>query len=132
LYVIPQGGAVQTQNGGTELINGAMVDYYVPQAGAANTNLDTSTKEFLDGMQKSDANMKVERSQRVTVGGKPALRTTIRTRTSQQQEPDQVVYLYSVARGEGLWYIAQAEQPSKQGELDPVFKQMIDTVQFPN
>jgi beta-barrel assembly-enhancing protease len=132
LYVIPQGGAVQTQNGGTELINGAMVDYYVPQAGAANTNLDTSTKEFLDGMQKSDANMKVESSQRVTVGGKPALRTTIRTKTSQQQEAEQVVYLYSVARGEGLWYIAQAEQPSKQGELDPVFKQMIDTVQFPN
>jgi beta-barrel assembly-enhancing protease len=132
VYIIPQGGAVQTQNGGAELINGAMVDYYVPQAGAAATKLDVSTKEFLDGMQKSDTNMKVERSQAVTVGGKPALRTRITTKTSQQQEPDQVVYLYSVARAEGLWYIAQAEQPSKQGELDPVFKQMIDTLQFPN
>jgi beta-barrel assembly-enhancing protease len=132
VYMIPQGGAVQTQNGGAELINGAMVDYYVPQAGAAATKLDLTTKEFLDGMQKSDANMKVERSQQVTVGGKPALCTTIRTKTSQQQEPDQVVYLYSVARTEGLWYIAQAAQPSKQGELEPVFKQMIDTLQFPN
>ena len=64
------------QNGGAELINGAMVDYYVPQAGAVATKLDVSTKEFLDGMQKSDTNMKVERSQSVTVGGKPALRTT--------------------------------------------------------
>jgi beta-barrel assembly-enhancing protease len=132
VYMIPQGGAVQTQNGGAELINGAMVDYYVPQAGAAATKLDVTTKEFLDSMQKSDANMKVERSQQVTVGGKPALRTTIRTKTSQQQEPDQMVYLYSIARPEGLWYIAQAAQPSKQGELDAVFKQMIDTLQFPN
>jgi len=132
VYIVPQGGAVQSQSGGAELINGAMIDYYVPQAGAAATKLDVSTKEFLDGMQKSDTNMKVEKSQAVTVGGKPALRTKITTKTSQQQEPEQVVYLYSVARAEGLWYIAQGEQPSKQGELEPVFKQMIDTLQFPN
>ena len=131
VYIIPQGGAVKNQNGGAELINGAMVDYYVPQAGAAATKLDESTKEFISGMQKSDTNMKAEGSQQVTVGGKPALRTKITTRTSQQ-EADQVVYLYSVARAEGLWYIAQAAQPSKQGELEPVFKQMIETLQFPN
>ena len=123
---------MQDQNGNAELINGAMVDYYVPQAGAAATKLDVSTREFLDGMQKSDANMKAEKSQSVTIGGKPALRTRITTKTSQQQEPDQVVYLYSIVRAEGLWYMAQAEQPSKQGELEPVFKQMIDTLQFPN
>lgn len=132
VYLVPQGGAVQGQNGGAELINGAMVDYYVPQAGAAATKLDVSTKEFLDGMQKSDTSMKVERSQSVTIGGKPALRTRVTTKTSSQTEPDQVVYLYTVARGEGLWYMAQAEQPSKQAELEPVFKQMIDTLQFPN
>ena len=131
VYLIPQGGAVQDQNGNAELINGAMVDYYVPQAGAASTRLDVSTREFLDGMQKSDANMKAEKSQSVTIGGKPALRTRITTKTSQQQEPDQVVYLYSIVRAEGLWYMAQAEQPSKHGELEPVFKQMIDTLQFP-
>ncbi len=132
VYLIPQGGALQSQNGGAELINGAMVDYYVPQAGAAATKLDVSTKEFLDGMQKSDTGMKVERSQAVTVGGKPALRTKITTKTSVQAEPDQVVYIYSVARAEGLWYIAQAVQPSHLSELEPVFKQMIDTMQFPN
>ena len=132
VYLIPQGGAVQSQNGGAELINGAMVDYYVPQAGAAATKLDVSTKEFLDSMQKADTNMKAERSQPVTIGGKPALRTRIMTRTSSQTEPEQIVNLYTVARGEGLWFIAQAEQPSKQAELEPVFKQMIDTLQFPN
>ncbi len=132
VYMVPQGGAVNGQNGGTELINGAMVDYYVPQAGASATKLEASTKEFLDSMQKSDTNMKVERSQQVTIGGKPGLRTKLTTKTSAQSEPDQVVYLYSVARDEGLWYMAQAEQPSRQNELEPLFRQMIDTLQFPN
>lgn len=132
LYIVPQGGALQSQNGGAELINGAMVDYYVPQAGAAATKLDESTKEFIDGMQKSDTNLKAEKPQSVTIGGRPALRTRITTKTSVQAEPAQVVYLYSVVRPEGLWYIAQAEQPSRQSELEPVFKEMIDTLQFPN
>lgn len=132
LYIIPQGGALQGQNGSTELINGSLVDYYVPQAGAASSKLDESTKEFIEAMQKSDANLKAERPQAITIGGKPALRTRITTKTSVQAEPDQVVFLYSVVRPEGLWYIAQAGQPSKQAELEPVFKQMIDTLQFPN
>ena len=132
VYMVPQGGALQGQNGGTELINGAMVDYYVPQAGASATKLEQSTKEFLDAMQKSDTNMKVEQSQRVTIGGQPGLRTKLTTKTSVQSEPDQVVYLYSVVRDEGLWYMAQAEQPSRQNELEPLFRQMIGTLQFPN
>lgn len=132
VYMVPQGGAVQNQNGGAELIDGAMVDYYVPQAGAAALKLDTGTREFVDAMQKSDTNLKAERPQQVTIGGKPALRTKMTTRTSLQQEPDQVVYLYTVARAEGLWYLAVAAQPSKLGELEPVFNQMAATVQFAN
>ena len=83
-------------------------------------------------MQKSDTNLKAEKSQPVQIGGKQALRTRITTKTSQQQEPDQVVYLYTVPRQAGLWYMVHATQPSKQGELEPVFKQMIDTLQFPD
>jgi len=130
--VIPQGGAAKGQNGGVELINGAMIDYYVPQAGAASTNLDASTKEFLDGLQKGDPNLKAEKPQRVQVGNKTALKTRITTKTSAQQDSDQVVYLYTVARQGGLWYTALAGQSSKMNELDPTFRQMIDSVQFPD
>jgi len=132
LYIVPQGGVSKSQNGGVELINGAMIDYYVPQAGAASTNLDASTKEFLDGLKKGDANLKADNPQRVQVGSKTALRTRMTTKTSAQQDPDQVVYLYTVARGSGLWYTALAGQTSKMSDLDPTFKQMIDTVQFPD
>jgi Zn-dependent protease with chaperone function len=132
LYMVPQGGVAKGQNGGVELINGAMIDYYVPQAGAASTNLEASTKEFLDGLQKGDQNLKADKPQRVQLGNKTALKTRLTTKTSVQQDPDQVVYLYTVARESGLGYTVLAGQASKMTELEPTFKQMIESVQFPD
>ncbi|HEV2485599.1 MAG TPA: M48 family metallopeptidase [Terracidiphilus sp.] len=132
LYMIPQDGVAKSQNGGVELLSGAMIDYYVPQAGASAVRLDVSTKEFLASLQKGDTNLKTEKSEHVQLGGKTALRTKLTTKTSLQTEPDQVVYLYTVSRDAGLWYLVLATQPSKLGELDPVFKQITGTVQFPD
>jgi beta-barrel assembly-enhancing protease len=132
LYMVPQGGVAKGQNGGVELINGAMIDYYVPQAGASTANLDASTKEFLDGLQKGDPNLKADKPQRVQVGNRTALKTRLTTKTSVQQDPDQVVYLYTVARESGLWYSALAGQKSKMTDLEPTFTQMINSVQFPD
>jgi hypothetical protein len=56
----------------------------------------------------------------------------LETKTSLQQEPGQVIYLYTVAREAGLWYLVLAAQSSKLSEFDPLFKQMTATVQFPN
>ncbi len=132
LYMVPPGGLAQGENSGAELLSGAMIDYYVPQAGAAATSLDATTKEFVDSLAKSDTNLRAEKSQRVQIGGKQALRTRLTTKTSLQQEPDQVVYLYTVPRQAGLWYLVLATQPSKLGDFDPIAKQIADTVQFPD
>jgi len=132
LYLIPQDGVAKDQNGGVELIAGAMIDYYVPQAGASAVRLDASTSEFIAALQKGDTNLKTEKPQQVQVGGKAALRTKLTTKTSLQSEPDQVVYLYTVSRDAGLWYLVLAAPPSKLADLDPVFKQMTATIQFPN
>lgn len=132
LYLVPQDGVAKGQNGGVELLSGAMIDYYVPQAGASAINLDTSTREFLDALRKGDSNLKADSPQRVQVGGKAALRTRLTTKTSLQQEPDQVVYLYTVPRQAGLWYLVLATQPSKLSDFDPLAKQMVDTIQFPD
>ena len=48
--------------------------------------------------------------------------TKLTTKTSAQQ--DQVIYLYTVAREAGLWYLVLAAAPSQLGEFDPVFRQM--------
>ncbi len=132
LYIVPQGGVAKDQNGGAELLTGAMIDYYVPKAGASTVNLTASTKEFLDSLAQGDSNLKAEKSEQVKVGGKEALRTRLTTKTSLQQEPGQVVYLYTVPRQAGLWYLVLATQPSKLTDFDPLVKQVVGTVQFPD
>jgi Zn-dependent protease with chaperone function len=132
VYIVPQGGVAQSQNGGVELLAGAMIDYYVPQAGGASVKLDTTTKEFVDALQKDDKNLHAGQSEHAELGGYPALMTRITTKTSYQQDPNQVIYLYTVARDAGLWYLVLAAPASRTGESDPIFKQMVGTIQFPN
>ena len=129
LYLTPQGGAVKSANG-VELILGAMIDYYQPANGAVT--LDGSTNEFLQSLEKGDASLRAERPGRADVGRKPALLTRLHTKTSQQGEPDQTIFLYTVARDAGLWYVVFAAPPSRVNEYEPVFRQMVQTVQFPD
>jgi hypothetical protein len=132
LYLVPQGGVRKGQNGGVELLDGAMVDYYVSPSSSAGVNLDASTSEFADSLRKADSNLRAGRPERVQVGRKSGLVTKLETKTSLQQEPDQVIYLYTVAREAGLWYLVLAAQPSRLGEFDHVFQQIVGTVEFPN
>jgi beta-barrel assembly-enhancing protease len=127
LFLVPQGGAKQGQNG-VELLAGAMIDYYVPQNGAAN--LDGTTSEYVRSLEKGDPSLKADALTRATLGGKAALMTRLITKTSAQQ--DQVVYLYTVAREAGLWYLVLAAAPSQLGEFEPVFRQMQQSVAFPD
>jgi len=131
VYLVPQGGAIQGQRG-VELLFGGMLDYYVPQSGAAAASLDGTTKEFIASLQKGDPNLRAGSPERAQLGGKPALLAKLNTKTSSREQPEQVVYLYTVAREAGLWYLVLAAPPSRLGEFDPLFKQMIETVQFPN
>jgi Zn-dependent protease with chaperone function len=129
VYLVPEGGVKQGQ-GGVELLLGAMIDYYQsPNAGAS---LDSATAEFIQSLQKGDASLRAERPGSVQLGRKPALLTKLNTRTSSPQEPDQAIYLYTVRREAGLWYLVLAAPPSRLGEADPIFRQMAETVQFPD
>ncbi len=130
LYLIPQGGATQTQNGGLELLVGGMIDYYRPETGAAT--LEATTNELIRGLEKGDANLRAERPSRLDIGGKAALLTKITTKTSLTREPEQTVFLYTVVRNEMLWNLVFATPPSRSAELSSVFRQMLQTVQFPD
>ena len=81
-------------------------------------------------LAKGDASLRAEKSVTETLGGKPARMTKMTTKTSAQQ--DQVVYLYTVAREAGLWYLVLAAAPAQLGEYDPIFRQMQQSVVFPN
>jgi predicted Zn-dependent protease len=130
IYMVPQGGVAKQQSGGVELIAGAMVDYYEPEK--ESTDLRALTNDYLDSLKRGDANMKVAGTQAAEVGGKKALVTKLTTRTSFQQDPNQVVYLYTVAREEGLWNLAVAAPQSRWNEAEPILKQIADSVKFPD
>jgi hypothetical protein len=127
LYIVPQGGAAKNQKGGIELIAGAMIDIYVSKDGA---DLKGATAAFLGSLRQGDPNVKIEKTESVQLGGKSALLTRLKTRTSYQQDPEQVVNLYTVVRPSGLWMMALATPVSRAADAEPVFRQMIGTVAF--
>jgi Zn-dependent protease with chaperone function len=129
VYMIPQGGVKQNPEGGIELLLGAMIDYYVPQSRGAS--LEAATAEFVQALQKGDPSLRPEQSRSVRLGGKPALQTKLQTRTSDAQDPEQIVLLYTVSSEAGLWNLALAMPASRATQVEPVFLQMAQTVQFP-
>jgi hypothetical protein len=128
LYIVPEGGAKQSEKGGVELLLGALVDYS-PSPGDKR-NLKAETTAFLEAVQKGDRDLKIEKTESVTVGGKEALLTRLKTRTSYTQDPEQVVQLYTVVRSPGLWMFALAAPTSFLGKAEPIFQQMIQTIKF--
>jgi len=129
VYLVPLGGVKQGQDGSVELLVGAMIDYYPPQNKGAD--LEAATTEFIQAIKKGDTNLQAERPSSVQLGGKPALLTRLRTRTSDTQVPDQTVFLYTVSQEAGLWNLALAAPTSMLAQAEPLFRQMVQTVQFP-
>jgi len=83
----------------------------VPQAVHAAVKLDPTTHEFLDALRKGDRR-------------RPAC-------APDSHDHQDLVYLYTVAREVGLWYAALATPAARVAEFDPIFQQIVATVQFP-
>jgi len=84
----------------------------------------------VQSLAKGDASLKAEKSIQTTLGNKSALLTRLTTKTSAQQ--DQVVFLYTVARDAGLWYVVLAAAPSQMDDVGGLFRQMTQSVAFPD
>jgi beta-barrel assembly-enhancing protease len=126
IYIIPPDGARQQQSGGIELLLGGVIDVWKSDP----VDLSKGTTDSIERLKKQDANLRADPSEHVTIGGQPALRTRIETRTSWRQDPNQVVYVYTVVRPKGLWSLALASPASKLELADPVFGRIVQSVKF--
>ena len=128
LFIVPKGGATETQQGGIELIAGAMLDYFTPPAGSEE--LGAATKALLDSIRRGDPNMKIGNTEAVNVGGASGMLTNLTTRTSYAKDPEQVIHLYSVVRPAGLWTLVLAFPKSMSAEGEPLSLQVVQTIAF--
>ena len=128
LFIVPQGGATRNQQGGVELIAGAMIDYYAPAGGSEG--LEAATKALLQSIQKGDPDAKIGNTEKVSVGGKAGMLARLTTRTSYAKDPEQVIHLYSVVRQAGLWTLALAFPKSMSADGEKIFGQIVQTVAF--
>ncbi len=128
LYLVPQGGVAKLSGGGVELVAGTMIDYYTPQNAAAD--LGAATAEFVQSLEKGDANLRAGKPERAEIGGRAALLTKLTAKTSSQQE--QSIQLYTVIRDAGLWYMALAAPVSTAADYEPTLRQIAQSVEFPN
>ncbi len=122
IFLVPQGGA--TKSG--ELIAGLMLDYSQPKS----ADLKSATNDLLQTLKKGDANMNIQTTNPVQLGGKPALVTRLTTKTSQQQDPQQTVLFYTAIHGELLFTAAAAAPTSQWTQAEPQLQQAIQTIQF--
>lgn len=124
IFVVPQGGAVQQQNGGIELISGLLIDY----SQTKTTDLNAATTEILKALQQGDASMKFEGTKTMSLAGKPAVVTRMSTKTSNQQDPAQTVLFYTAMQGELLFTLAAAAPSSQWSQAEPVLQQITQTL----
>jgi hypothetical protein len=111
-----------------ELLAGVMIDY-APIG--ASQDLDGATDALLQRLKQGDPNIKIEKTESATVGDRPAKMTVLASRSSYSGDPEQAVQLYSVVRSPGLWTLVFAVPKSRAAEAEPIFRQMLQSVAFP-
>jgi len=123
LTFAPQEGIVQGHIGYGAILGAA-------QSKSGKVNLEQDTQQLLQGIAQQNSNAKLaEQPQRITVGGSPAMITKL-TSDSPYASTREVDVVVTVDRGKGLFYMVFVAPESDFGRLEPIFQQMVKSLQF--
>jgi beta-barrel assembly-enhancing protease len=128
----PDGGIVDDGSGHSAQAYGLMVGS--AQAGGDPNDskaLENATRQAIEGLQKSNPNMKVTRQpDRVRLNGKPGLSTYLSNDSpAGGQETD---WMITVLRPEGLIYFVCIAPQKAYSDYDRTFSTILDSVRFKN
>jgi hypothetical protein len=126
----PEGGLMDDGSGHSAQAYGLIVGFVAGTADANDSNaLDKSTRQVLEGLQKANPNMKIQRhGERVRLNGLPGLSTYLSNDSpAGGQETDWVI---TVLRPEGLYYFVCVAPQSAYGSYDKTFSSILDSVRF--
>jgi Zn-dependent protease with chaperone function len=126
----PEGGVVADGSGHSALAYGLIVSIAQVKGDPNDSNaLENSTRQVLQGLQQSNANMKITRQgDRVRLNGQPGLSTYLSNDSpAGGQETDWVI---TVLRPEGLVYFVCVAPQKAYDKYDKTFSSILDSVRF--
>ena len=128
----PEGGIVSDASGHSAQAYGLIVSL-AQASGDPNDPkaLENATRQVIEGLQKSNPNMKITRQpDRVRLNGKPGLSTYLSNDSpAGGQETD---WMISVLRPEGLIYFVCVAPQNTYSDYDKTFSSILDSVRFKN
>jgi len=129
LAFAPDGGVGNDSSGHGALAYGISVGTQKLQDSNAANALDAATQQLIDGLKRSNPNMKITRqSARVRLNNLPALSTYLSTDSpAGGQETDWVI---TVVRPEGLVYFVCTAPETEYSNYDKTFGNILDSVRF--
>jgi len=125
--IAPRDALIQDQQGQVQIGYGATISYYFPES--ERLDLRRDTQNLIRQLQQQNQSMKSRDQREVTVGGQPAILTTLSSKSPYQNETE-VDALVTIARPEGLFYMVFIAPQSEWKDVEATFQQMMRSVQF--
>jgi hypothetical protein len=126
--IAPSAGVVAGPGGETLVGYGVEVDYYSPQTGAVELARDT--EELIRRFRQNNPEMRIARDTRsIEIAGQPALLSTLNSRSPYSGDRE-VDVLATVARPEGLFYVAFIAPQSLFDQVQPTFEEVLRSIRF--
>jgi Zn-dependent protease with chaperone function len=125
--IAPRDALFQNPNGGVQIGYGATISYYFPQSNQLDLRRDTN--DLVRQLQSQNSGMGVRDQRNISVDGQPGILTTLSSRSPYQGEQE-IDALVTVARPEGLFYMVFIAPQSEWRDVERVFQQMLQSVNF--
>jgi Zn-dependent protease with chaperone function len=127
----PDGGIVQTTSGAGALAYGLIVRVDADQGSTGGGGaLQEATQKLIDGLKKSNTNMKVTSQSKAMLSGEPALSTYLSNESpAGGGETD---WMMTTLRAEGLVYFVCVAPEREFGKYEKACAAVFESVRLPN
>ncbi|HKT47293.1 MAG TPA: hypothetical protein VJP87_07185, partial [Candidatus Acidoferrales bacterium] len=126
----PEGGIVQTTSGAGALAYGLIVRVDAGQGSAGDEGaLKDATQKLIDGLEQSNAKMKVASQTRTKLSGQPAIAT--RLSNESPVGGGETDWLMTTLRPEGLVYFVCVAPEKEFGKYEKACAAVFESVQLP-
>lgn len=127
VVIAPRGGLVQTQQG-VNYAYAILQAYHFPEGDTID--LRRETDGLVASLRQQDNTMQSQGQSQITVDGQNAILTRLTAKSPYPNETE-TIYLVTVARPDGLFYMALVAPNSEVPAAEPIFQDVVRGIRFP-